>query len=171
MPLARLLAAAALALVPLALPAIAAARQETGFLDRSLGLRGHVYRYQVFVPAGFGRERSLPVVLFLHGAGERGDDGMRATQVGLGAAIRWDRTRAPFIAVFPQAPADSNWFGEPGEAALAALDSAVAEFGGDTEGAADQVAPGSRRAIDARAHAGIGLAEARGAEVGDAGDD
>jgi predicted peptidase len=129
-PFSHLLACAALALIPL-LPTVAAARPETGFLDRRLTLHGRTHRYQVFLPEGYDRARALPAMLFLHGAGERGDDGLRATQVGLGAAIRWDRTRVPFIAVFPQAPADSNWFGEPGEAAVAALDSAVAEFGAD----------------------------------------
>jgi predicted peptidase len=121
-----------LASLPLLLPGRAAAGpRETGFLDRAVRLGGHTCRYQVFLPVDFDRSRLWPVVLFLHGSGERGDDGMRATQVGLGSAIRWDRSRAPLIGVFPQAPADSTWLGEPGEAALAALDQAVREFGGD----------------------------------------
>jgi predicted peptidase len=120
--------------LPLLLPSRAgAAIQETGFLDRAVTVGARTYRYQVYLPADFDRSRSWPVALFLHGSGERGDDGMRATQVGLAAGIRWDRARAPLVAVFPQCPADSTWLGEPGEAALAALDRTVEEFGGDPD--------------------------------------
>ena len=37
----------------------------------------------------------------------------------------------PAIAVFPQAPADSRWLGDPADAAMAALEQSVAEFHGD----------------------------------------
>jgi predicted peptidase len=37
----------------------------------------------------------------------------------------------PAIVVFPQAPADTRWLDEPADAALAALDHAMAEFHGD----------------------------------------
>src|SRR5207249_9530577 len=64
----------------------------------------------------------------LHGAGERGADGLMQTTVGLGPAIRRDPKRLPAIAVFPQAPADSQWVGEPAEAAVAALSQTLGEF-------------------------------------------
>ena len=110
-----------------------AARQETGFLDRVLRLGGSRYRYQVYLPVNFDIDRKWPVVLFLHGAGERGADGLRPTQTGLAPAIRWDAIRFPALAVFPQAPNDSTWLGEPGEAALAALDATIEEFSGDRD--------------------------------------
>src|SRR6266545_1303995 len=83
----------------------------TGFLDRVVTVGGHTYRYQVFVPAAYGDSLAYrwPVILFLHGAGERGTDGLRQTQVGLGSAMRRDPGRFPAIAVFPQAPPDSLW--------------------------------------------------------------
>lgn len=105
---------------------------ETGFLDRTLVSAGERYRYQVFVPADFTLSQSWPVILFLHGAGERGTDGLRPTDVGIGSAIRRNASRFPAIVVFPQAHPDSEgWRGPTAAAALHALDRTVAEFHGD----------------------------------------
>jgi len=102
----------------------------TGFLDRVVTVGGHTYRYQVFVPAAYGDSLAYrwPVILFLHGAGERGTDGLRQTQVGLGSAMRRDPGRFPAIAVFPQAPPDSLWVGIPAQMAMAALEHTLNEF-------------------------------------------
>lgn len=72
-----------------------------------------------------------PAILFLHGAGERGSDGLLQTAVGLGEAIRRDPARYPAIVVFPQAPRGSWWTGAAAEAALAALDRTLEEFSVD----------------------------------------
>jgi predicted peptidase len=56
---------------------------ETGFLHRTATVNSATYRYQVYVPADFTPEKKWPVIFFLHGAGERGDDGEQQTQVGL----------------------------------------------------------------------------------------
>jgi len=104
---------------------------ETGFLIRTVVVNGTTYPYSVYVPLGFDESKSWPVILFLHGAGERGMDGLRSTQIGVAAAIRANPERVPAIAVFPQAPHDSRWLGEPAEAAMAALEKSIAEFHGD----------------------------------------
>ncbi|MBI2821572.1 MAG: prolyl oligopeptidase family serine peptidase [Acidobacteria bacterium] len=106
---------------------------QAGFLNRTLRWGTGDYRYQVYLPAGFTPERRWPVVLFLHGAGERGSDGMRQTEVGLGRAIRMNRDRFPAVGVFPQAPKDGAWVGDTARMALLALDRAVAEFNGDPQ--------------------------------------
>jgi len=110
----------------------AAARVETGFLDRTVSVSGSTYRYQVYVPADFGSKKSWPIILFLHGAGERGSDGLRQTDVGIGHAIRLDASRFPFIVVLPQCGQGEIW-GEPDmqALALAALDASTEEFHGD----------------------------------------
>jgi predicted peptidase len=104
---------------------------QTGFLDRTVVVHGHTYPYVVYVPREWTPERQWPVVLFLHGAGERGSDGHKQTQIGVGAAIRGNAARVPAIVVFPQAPEETRWIGEPAEAALLALDAATREFRGD----------------------------------------
>ncbi len=105
---------------------------ETGFLDRRMSIRGKTYRYQVFVPENWSPQEEWPVILFLHGAGERGSDGLRQTQQGLPHAIRENRSRFPTIVAIPQCQADYWWpMEEMEELALAALDSVIKEFNGD----------------------------------------
>ena len=104
------------------------ARVETGFLDRTVSVAGQTYRYQVYVPANYATQARWPVILFLHGAGERGADGLIQTNVGLAPAIRQNPARFPAIAIFPQVPSDSQWVGAPADAALAALAQTMKEF-------------------------------------------
>jgi predicted peptidase len=110
----------------------ATARVQTGFLDRSVEIRGNSYRYQVFVPENFHSKKSWPMILFLHGSGERGSDGLLQTSFGLPAAIRFNRSRFPFVVVIPQCSAEMNWSTPDIEAqAMAALDATIKEFHGN----------------------------------------
>jgi len=81
-------AAALIALSVILLTPTFARKPETGFLDRTISVGGEIYRYQVFLPANWNKHSKWPVILFLHGAGERGDDGLLQTDVGIGHAIR-----------------------------------------------------------------------------------
>src|SRR5216117_441012 len=107
---------------------VQAQRVDTGFLDRTVTLAGQSYRYQVYGPSDYPTTATWPLILFLHGAGERGADGLLQTTVGLGPAIRRDARRFPALVVFPQAPLDSQWVGMPAEMALAALTQTMGEF-------------------------------------------
>lgn len=106
---------------------------QTGFLDRTVTVDGGTYRYEVYVPRDYAPTTRWPVILFLHGAGERGDDGLLQTAVGLGAAIRQSPSRFPAIVVMPQSPADSTWTGAPARAAMAALDATLAAYATDPD--------------------------------------
>lgn len=90
-----------------------------GFHTREFEAPDGKRRYGVYVPE---REEGakLPVILFLHGSGERGTDGVSPTQTGLGPAVL--RARPKAVVVFPQAR--ETWRGDSAdaEAALAALD-------------------------------------------------
>src|SRR5580704_8218624 len=77
-----------------------ATAHDTGFLNRALKTGRGVFKYQVYVPAQWNKTKKWPIVLFLHGAGERGDDGMLQTEVGIGTAIRRFPGRFPCIIVF-----------------------------------------------------------------------
>ena len=110
--------------------------QETGFLNRKLELHGAVYRFQVYLPEEWRRDdrKQWPIILFLHGRGERGSEGMWQTQVGLSQAVRDHPERWPFIIVMPQCPLASYWTDPEMQAlAMAALDGETAEFHGDPE--------------------------------------
>jgi predicted peptidase len=114
-------------------PLIARGR-ETGFLNRSVRVGNATYRYQVYVPADWSKAKRWPVILFLHGAGERGEDGLIQTEVGIGTAIRRHPDRVPAIVVMPQCRPGLWWSMPDMEAqAMAALDRSAKEFNGDPD--------------------------------------
>jgi predicted peptidase len=110
------------------------AKSETGFLNRSAKIGASEYRYQVYLPANWTAKKRMPIVLFLHGAGERGSDGIVQTEVGIGTAVRRNTDRAQCIIVFPQCP-KNRWWAEPEMQAMAlkTLELSSKEFNGDPE--------------------------------------
>lgn len=72
-----------------------------------------------------------PVILFLHGASERGTDGVRQKETGLGPAIRKHPLDA--IVVYPQLPPEAQWLGAHAGAAMQLLDDSIREFDGDPQ--------------------------------------
>jgi len=115
-------------------PATPQAPQDTGFLNRRIVLNGTTYRFQVYLPEEWRRNdgKHWPIILFLHGRGERGSEGMWQTQVGLAEAVRNHPDRWPFVIVMPQCPETSHWT-DPAMLglAMAALDQESSEFHGD----------------------------------------
>ncbi|MEE2709625.1 MAG: prolyl oligopeptidase family serine peptidase [Gemmatimonadota bacterium] len=104
---------------------------ETGFLVRTVTFGDTAYLYQVYLPPDYTSYQSWPVILFLHGAGERGDDGLIQTKVGIGNAIRQYRDRFPCLVVLPQCRPELGWTGAMEEQALQALEETVHDFNGD----------------------------------------
>lgn len=111
-----------------------AQKVETGFLNRSLTFEQKTYRYQVYVPSQYTKNKKWPVVLFLHGKGERGEDGLLQTDVGIAQAIRRHVDRFPVIVVLPQCPSDGHWT-QPlmAKQALKTLDKTIQEFNIDPQ--------------------------------------
>ena len=110
--------------------------QETGFLNRRIALHGTIYRYQVYLPEEWRRDdlKQWPILLFLHGRGERGSEGMWQTQIGLPQAVRDHPERWPFVIVMPQCPLGHYWTDPDMEAmAMEELDRESAEFHTDPE--------------------------------------
>lgn len=128
-----ILCASALCLASYSYTSQAQGTMETGFLDRTVTFEGVTYHYQVYVPFTYSKATSWPVILFLHGAGERGKEGLAQTQVGLGAALRQHPERYPAIVVMPQLTPDSLWVGVPARMAMAALDKTMKEFTTDPD--------------------------------------
>jgi acetyl esterase/lipase len=108
--------------------------QDTGFLNRKTELHGITYRFQVYLPEEWRRDdgKQWPIILFLHGRGERGSEGMWQTQIGIAEAVRNHPDRWPFVIVMPQCPQNAHWT-DPAmlELAMASLDQESAEFHGD----------------------------------------
>jgi dienelactone hydrolase len=108
--------------------------QDTGFLNRKIELHGNTYRFQVYLPEEWRHDdgKQWPIILFLHGRGERGSEGMWQTQIGIAEAVRNHPDRWPFVIVMPQCPQNAHWT-DPAmlELAMASLDQESAEFHGD----------------------------------------
>lgn len=104
---------------------------------------GGTLPYRLVRPAGTERP---PLLLFLHGAGERGGDNARQLRLAAPLLTAGVRERFPCVLVAPQCPADAKWTGTNWQAAdpkrtadmtptlgrvLALLDAAERECGTD----------------------------------------
>ncbi len=69
-----------------------------------------VLPYRVLFPADYEAGKKFPLVLVLHGAGERGSDNEKQLTHGAKLFLREDvRTEYPAIVIFPQCPAGEYW--------------------------------------------------------------
>ena len=112
---------------------VAGAETATGFLNKTVKMGDHVYKYVLYVPADYTPKKKLPVILFLHGSGERGDDGLKQSEVGIGRAIRFNPERYPALVVIPQCVEEKFWADEMADFALKALDDTVKQYKGDSK--------------------------------------
>ncbi|MBC6489755.1 prolyl oligopeptidase family serine peptidase [Flavihumibacter stibioxidans] len=72
--------------------------------------RGDTLPYRILYPENYDRSIKYPVVLFLHGAGERGNDNEKQLVHG-GKLFLADsnRKKFPAIVIFPQCPENNYW--------------------------------------------------------------
>jgi predicted peptidase len=93
---------------------------------------GKEANYAIFVPRGPSSSSPAPTILFLHGSGETGTDGVKQVRIGLGWYVRAHEDTFPFLVIFPQSQkrtwrADSD----DGQRALAILAQVQKEFATD----------------------------------------
>ncbi len=70
--------------------------------------------YRIYVPSDYSEEYAYPVFLFLHGAGERGED--NELQLKNVLQILFDDPESPIyqsIVIVPQCPAETQWVNTP----------------------------------------------------------
>ena len=72
------------------------------FVERQITDSSGPQRYTVYFPPGYSTEKRWPVILFLHGAGERGLDPASPTYAGMGPVLRHSPELYPCVVVFPQ---------------------------------------------------------------------
>ncbi|MDU8885881.1 prolyl oligopeptidase family serine peptidase [Yeosuana sp. MJ-SS3] len=71
---------------------------------------GDTLRYRMLLPKNFSEENKYPIVLFLHGAGERGNDNKKQLVHGSKLFLnQMIRGAFPAIIIFPQCPRDNYW--------------------------------------------------------------
>jgi len=78
------------------------ASPQHGFVNRIYHDDQGDHRYVVFVPQNYAPNRAWPAILFLHGAGESGNDGLAPTTAGRGPYVKQRAATFPFIVIFPQ---------------------------------------------------------------------
>lgn len=88
--------------------------------------------YLLYLPEQYGRDAGFkwPLVMFLHGAGERGSDIELVKTHGIPKMVE-NGERFPFIAVSPQCPEDS-WWTEQVDELNALLDEVIEKYQVDT---------------------------------------
>jgi len=69
---------------------------------------GDTLLYRILLPPNYVNDQNYPLILFLHGAGERGDDNERQLTHGADLFLE-NRDNFPAIVVFPQCPEDKYW--------------------------------------------------------------
>ena len=106
---------------------------QPGFHLRTVKAEDGERKYTVYVPEGYDGSKTFPVILFLHGSGERGEDGIVPAQVGIGPAIQDRPGGVPALVVFPQAKRTWSADSPDSKAALAALDDVMANYKADAQ--------------------------------------
>jgi len=89
-----------------------AGEPKTGFINKIHKSKDGDSKYVVFVPHSYNGDKELPLILFLHGAGERGDDGQLPVKQGIangGIKFKSNEKTFPFITVFPQCRVKGHW--------------------------------------------------------------
>lgn len=71
-------------------------------------LEGDTLSYRKLLPKNFDDSKQYPLVLFLHGAGERGSDNKKQLTHGSELFVK-NRDSFPAIVIFPQCPQEDYW--------------------------------------------------------------
>ncbi len=82
--------------------------QEPTFEKASFEYEGKTLQYRILKPIDFDATKQYPLHLFLHGAGERGDDNEAQLVHGSELFIK-ENKKHPAIVIFPQCPEDDYW--------------------------------------------------------------
>lgn len=85
----------------------------------------------LLVPEGYDPARAWPLVVFLHGSGECGDDGLAPSRVGLGPAMSQRPEAWPCLVLLPQKPSSAQEWEEHEDAVLAAIAAVRAAYNVD----------------------------------------
>jgi len=88
----------------------AQAQADTAYLKKMYIRNGDTLHYRMLLPENYQHGKKYPLVLFLHGAGERGRDNEKQLVHGAKLFLRPDvRKNYPAIVIFPQCPETDRW--------------------------------------------------------------
>ena len=97
--------------LPLLLFAFVAGAQDTSLYKSALFIRnGDTLRYRVLYPETPPAKGKPPLIVFLHGSGERGNDNAAQLFHGGDLFVKPEiRKQFPAVVIFPQCPAEEYW--------------------------------------------------------------
>jgi predicted peptidase len=72
-------------------------------------INGYTLPYKVMYPKEYDESKQYPLVVFLHGAGERGDDNQKQLTHGETFFVESFHAKYPAIVIAPQCPANTYW--------------------------------------------------------------
>ena len=76
----------------------------------SFNIKNQSLNYRILFPKNFDKNKSYPLILFLHGIGERGDDNkLQLKYVDKVFLNENNYNNYKSVVIFPQAPLDDNW--------------------------------------------------------------
>ena len=101
---------------------------------RTVQINGRDYGFQVFVPAKLVGQEKLPVIVFLHGIGQRGTNGVAPTEGAAATLTRHYFEQVPAIILLPQCLPGAYW-SDPlmSQMVMRALEETIGEFKADPE--------------------------------------
>ncbi|SHG02306.1 Phospholipase/Carboxylesterase [Salegentibacter echinorum] len=97
-----------LILLFLCFPVLVFSQNHEQFKKEQFTKNGDTLNYRVMFPEGFSEEKEYPLILFLHGAGERGNDNESQLTHGSEMFLK-NRNKFEAIVIFPQAPKEDYW--------------------------------------------------------------
>jgi predicted peptidase len=110
----------------------APADSQSGLLTRTVTVGDKSYTYQVYVPSSLRGRQNVPVILFLHGIGQRGEGGFVPASGAAGAFARQYLERVPAVVLLPQCGRGHYWHdAEMERMVMAELEQTAREFGAD----------------------------------------
>jgi len=77
--------------------------------SRIVQVDSNEFNYQIYLPPQIQSEENLPVMIFLHGIGQRGSGGLVPTTGASGAVARHYFAQVPAIVLLPQCRQGSYW--------------------------------------------------------------
>ena len=89
---------------------ISTAQDYTAYEKKEFTEDGKTLPYRILLPKNYQAKKKYPLVLFLHGSGERGNDNEAQLTHGASLFLQDEvREKYPAIVIFPQCAASSTW--------------------------------------------------------------
>jgi predicted peptidase len=107
---------------------------EVGLLNRTVLVGENSYTYQLYVPSNVQGQEKPPVILFLHGIGQRGAGGFLPSNGAASDLARQYLEKVPAIILLPQCEKGQYWHSsEMEQMVMAELNQSVSEFHADSK--------------------------------------